>query len=145
MACVESLEKLSLLDVSEPSVIKPFIQQSPLKETVTAAKIDGVHTDIVITEFVNRIFIVLTQRQSFSSLLLVSKDGPKTFEGKAEDIYTVKSIFGVDSEQSGNLVARFLSEHTCMNKPALFALGLKDHSPRTVRALRDIINQHKSW
>ena len=52
MACVETLEKLSLLEVSEPSVIKPLIAQSPLKEKIFAAKIDGVHTDFAILEFV---------------------------------------------------------------------------------------------
>lgn len=56
-----------------------------------------------------------------------------------------RSLFGADRDQSDNLVARFICEHTCMNKPALFALGLQDYSPRTVRALRDIINHHKSW
>lgn len=145
MACVESLEKLSLLDVSEHSAIKPFLQQTPLKEKIFAAKLDGVHTDFVIIEFLNRIFVLITQRQTFSNIFLVSKDSPKTFEERSDDIYTVRSIFGADSDQSGDLVARFLCEHTCMSKPALFALSLKDHSPRTVRAIRDIINTHKTW
>lgn len=145
MACAESLEKLSLLEVSEPSLVQPLLQLSPLKEKSLAAKIDNIHTDFVIIEFINRVFIVITQRQTFSNLLSVTKDTPKTFEETSDEIYTVKSIFGVDSDQNSQLVARFLCEHTSINKPVLFALGLKDHSPRTVRALRDVINKHKTW
>ena len=145
MACEDSLQKLSLLEVSEPSVIKPLLQQCPVKETVLAAKVDGVHTDFAIIEFFDRILVILTQRQTFANLIAVTKDTPKTFEENTEDIYSVKSIFGVDCDNKEHLVARFLYEHTLMSKPALFALGLKDHSPRTVKALRDIINRHKSW
>lgn len=54
MACAEaeSLQKLSLLDVSEPSLVQPLLQQSPLRESSLAAKIDNIHTDFVIIEFV---------------------------------------------------------------------------------------------
>lgn len=51
MACLESLEKLSLLDVSEPDSVNSLLPLSPIKEKIFAAKIDGVHTDFVITEF----------------------------------------------------------------------------------------------
>lgn len=145
MACVDSLEKLSLVDVTDQSMIRPLLQETPLKEKILAAKIDGVHTDFVIAEFLDRIFVVITQRQTFSNIFAVSKDTPKAFEENLDFIYTVRSILGADTEQSGELAARFLYEHTYMNKPAVFALGLKDQSPRAVRAFRDIINKHKSW
>lgn len=38
----------------------------------------------------NRIFIVITQRPTFSTVLTVSKDTPKTLEENSDDIYTVR-------------------------------------------------------
>ena len=44
-----------------------------------------------------------------------------------------------------HVVARNIAEKMDTGKPIVFAVALKDTSPRTVRALASLVVQHKVW
>jgi len=41
---------------------------------ITAVKVDGIHTDIVITPYTNRVFIVITQTGTMGTLVNSSSE-----------------------------------------------------------------------
>jgi len=60
MACVDRMEQLSLVDTDQPSsapVQGDCLGPLPFKQAIVAAKLDGIHTDIVISEFRYRLLL----------------------------------------------------------------------------------------
>ena len=55
-----------------------------------------------------------------------------------------RTILGQE-ETAFHVAARYLTEQTQMNKPALYSIALKDCSLRTLKAIKDIIMQNKIW
>jgi len=52
-----------------------------------------------------------------------------------------RTILGQE-ETAFHVAARYLTEQTQMNKPALYSIALKDCSLRTLKAIKDIIMQN---
>lgn len=117
--------------------------KSPVKSNVIGVKIDGIHTDIVLQDYSDRLFIVLTQFMKLGSLISVCKEAAKVDDGCSE-VYQVRTILGQE-ETAYHLAARYLTEQTQMNKPALYSICMKDCSLRTLKAVKEIILQNKTW
>jgi hypothetical protein len=55
-----------------------------------------------------------------------------------------RTILGQE-EPAYNLAARYVTEQTQMTKPVLYSICLKDCSLRTLKAIKEVILQHKMW
>jgi len=114
-----------------------------IKSKVISARIDGTETDIVLNDYRDRLFIILTQYKKLGSLVAVCRETVNTYSVCSE-VYQVRTILGQE-ETAFHVAARYLTEQTQMNKPALYSIALKDCSLRTLKAIKDIIMQNKMW
>ncbi|CAH0396198.1 unnamed protein product [Bemisia tabaci] len=106
-------------------------------------KLDGVPTDIVIGNFTNNIFIVLTQVKKFGSIISVKPEAFKTAEGQ-QQVYDVRNLLGLEKESS-LVAARFLAEQLEVPKPIIFSISLKDDSPRVLKSIKKVLLDNKCW
>lgn len=116
---------------------------SVVKSKVISVKIDGTETDIILNDYRDRLFIILTQYKKLGSLIAVCRETANTYSICSE-VYQVRTILGLE-ETAFHVAARYLTEQTQMNKPALYSIALKDCSFRTLKAIKDIIMQNKIW
>uniref|UniRef100_A0A1B6L0I1 Uncharacterized protein n=1 Tax=Graphocephala atropunctata TaxID=36148 RepID=A0A1B6L0I1_9HEMI len=105
--------------------------------------IDGINTDIAVSEFVNSYFIVLTQFEKLGAIVSVKKDSFQAVEGE-QTVYSIKTEFG-DEEGPGQIVARYLVEQLNISKPVVFSVALRDSSLRTLRALTQALRTLNNW
>lgn len=88
-----------------------------------SALVDGVPTEFVLTTFVDRIFILVTQSGKMGTLISASRDAP------ASSSYTIATLLGRRDDPVSTLLARQLieaisSSSTAAGKPLLLGLGL---------------------
>lgn len=114
-----------------------------VKSKITAVLIDGVHTDVVLIDYINRLFVALTQYKKLGSFITVYKEASRTINGVA-DVYHVRTIQGCENDD-WELLCRHLAEHTHMPKPVLFSVALKNADMKTVKLLREVILKNKIW
>lgn len=124
-------------------IFKKLDETNPLKYIIVAAKINGVHTDVVINDYSNRYFIILSQYKKLGSFISVYKESQKTCFGR-DEIYQVRTIQGRE-DPDWELASRFLTEQINIDKPVLYAICLKDTSLMTLKALKEIILKNKLW
>ena len=106
------------------------LQQQPAQGGTSrhvAVEIDHIRTDIIITEYANRIFILITQRSKMGSLVSASKDGGQG----SSATYTVEVLMGSRQDPIPEIYARqiiaVVSQVT--EKPLLLSLALKHKEP----------------
>ena len=114
-----------------------------IKSKVISVKIDGTETDKVLNDYRDRRFIILIQYKKLGFLIAVCKATANT-DSICSEVYQVRTILGQE-ETNFHVAARYLTEQTQMNKPALHSIALKDCSLRTLRTIKDIIMQNKLW
>lgn len=107
------------------------------------ALIDGIQTDIVLSEFENTFFIILTQYQKIGSLLSVQREFFQNVEGNQE-VYHIKTLLGEEDEYI-HTVARYLTEQLNITKPAIFNVSLKKRDVQTLKAIETILKSNKTW
>ena len=76
-------------------------------------------------------------------MLSATKGTARNLNGSGE-VYEVKTLSGLDSEEN-HLAARYLSQQIDVNKPVLFGICMKDHQPKTLKALAKILDENKIW
>lgn len=113
------------------------------KVKTLAVTLDGEVTDIVICNYSDRLFIVISQFQKIGTLISVTKGAPKNLNGSGE-VYEVKTLSGLDSQEY-HLAARFLAQQIDVNKPVLFGICMKDHRPKILKALVKVLLENKIW
>lgn len=119
------------------------MSQDVVKSTQGAALIDGIHTDVVCTNFSDRLFIVITQYQKFGTLVSVTKD-TVVKDGMREPTYSTNVLLGRDEPES-HVIARNLASKIPVTKPILFALALKQTSPNVLHGLQELMVTHSCW
>jgi len=105
--------------------------------------IDGVKTDIAVSEFVDSYFIVLTQFEKLGAIVTIKKDSIQGFE-EDRAVFTIKTVLG-DEEGPAHIVARFLTEQLNLRKPAVFSVSLRDSSVNTLRAIAQVLRDLHNW
>lgn len=114
-----------------------------MKINTIGCKINGVHTDIVISNFQDNLFIVITQYKKIGNIIRVKKDSYPALQNQ-EEVYKSSYLFG--KEDIPTLAAtRLLSEKIEVPKNTIFALTLKEINPSILNALVEVLNKHKSW
>ncbi|GBM35671.1 hypothetical protein AVEN_97873-1 [Araneus ventricosus] len=94
----------------------------------------GLPTEIVITEFENKFFILITDSGKIGSLVQVLQ---KTSE--SENICSSRVLFGKDTPEI-QAVACALAETCKFPKPVVFGLSLKDYSASSVKDLKTLLS-----
>ncbi|CAL1282430.1 unnamed protein product [Larinioides sclopetarius] len=91
-------------------------------------------TEIVITEFRNKFFILVTDSGKIGSLVQVLQE-----TCGSENIYSSRVFFGKDTPEI-QAVACALAETCQFPKPVVFALSLKDYSASSVKDLKTLLS-----
>lgn len=122
------------MDVSD--VLSTAIKESIEKNTIfksIGAIINNNHTDIVFVEFVNKIFLIVTQYKRIGSLISIQKTS-NTSTSDHQYTYDINTLFG--SNENEYLAARYITEVFPTEKQILFFSALKDHSRETLQGIR---------
>lgn len=100
--------------------------------------INEIHTDIVVKNYRNRIFLVITQFKKFGSIITVTRE-----EAAKTDVYTIKTILGKDDDET-HVAARYIAEQTGIQKPLLVSICLKDYGVDTLKCIVAAIKKLQS-
>eukprot|EP00386_Alphamonas_edax_P009478 GDKI01031164.1.p1 GENE.GDKI01031164.1~~GDKI01031164.1.p1 ORF type:complete len:135 (-),score=34.70 GDKI01031164.1:31-408(-) len=103
-------------------------------------EVDGISTDLVVTQFANKWFVVLTQYKKIGSLI------ESCIDDKETGIYSVRVLFGDRKKENLSFCVRALTEAASKQAPDseksfLFGLALKDDSPEHILKIVQEINQ----
>ncbi|XP_023232174.1 proteasome assembly chaperone 3-like [Centruroides sculpturatus] len=108
----------------------------PYKTKAGQEIINGHHTDIIVTEYLDQLFIIITQYDKMGTIIQVKQDSS---DESKNIIYSTQVLFGQD-ELEINAVARNLMEKLNVSKSVIFSLALKDCSSSTIHQLGDMLN-----
>merc|ERR1711990_873857 len=97
----------------------------------SACVVDGIHTDIVITPFANRTFVVITQTGTMGNTM-VEASCDSSVDGRAGS-YTVRTCCGRFDDPVPEVYARQLAER--LGQPILLSIAMKDSSPAAFRTI----------
>jgi len=135
-------------------------RQHPLqgkgKQVHVVCKLDGVHTELIMTHFSDRVVVLITQLDKIAQLLTASADNMADVSASSDGAaaaYTVNTLLGKRDDAMAALLARqLIADIVKAPKPAplLLALGLKpisdeDKAFAVMRTLMVVIRQHKVW
>jgi len=112
--------------------------------TQTAAVIDGVHTDFVLSSYGNMIMIVVTQLGKMGTILQARQES--ALDG--EVTYTVDTLLGKRDEPLLHACARRVAQlagERGQRRPVVLTLGLKSHTAQTMKAIVEHIDSNKIW
>lgn len=134
---------MELLDVMKNLTIKhPQSESEQQFFKSIAADIDDVPTEIVLAEYTDKIFLIISQYHKIGSMLIIQKDQVHSHLG-TDDIYTTKVIFGATGEEQ-QVAARYLAEELKITRPLYIFINLKSYDIETIKACKDIILDLKS-
>jgi len=112
--------------------------------SLTATKVGGVHTDLVVTDYSDRLFIVVSQLGKLGTICEArrekaqSQQGGIGDEGAGRPVYTVSTLLGKESEEV-ELVARLLAEKLALRKPIVLCVAVKGITFPLAKQLADIV------
>ena len=109
-----------------------------------AALISGVHTDLLICRYSDKVFISLTQLCKLGTILLVERETVKTGDARTEDgrqVFSSEVLLGQDSEEL-QLLARVLAEKLRLTCPLVLTVGVRHLSVPLVTELVKFVTHH---
>jgi hypothetical protein len=126
----------------------------PALQRHVALLVDGVHTEVLVTMYVDRVLCVVTQRDKMGTLVTASKDVDEASVGTT---FSTQTLLGRD-EGIANMLARLLVARLAaagvVRRPLLLSLALRDNDVEAdsergamlVRTLLAVIVEHcKLW
>ena len=129
-------------------VAHPF-EGGRYKQACFGCKLGGVHTDVVLTPFKDRVFVLITQRQKIGLLLEATKESDVTEMG--EPVYHIATKLGNAGEGGATelLARRLIDSIAKANKSLLLGVAWlsaeKEPSLPELKALLALIEQKKVW
>ena len=118
--------------------------QSGVKNCQGAAIIGGVHTNVVVSEFENKLFIVVSQLERLGTLVELTRERENFDDGCAPPTFNTKVLLGKDDPLT-HVMARNIVSKIPVSKPILIAMALKDTKPETIRSLEELVHMHRTW
>lgn len=112
--------------------------------TLNTTKVGGVNTDLVITDYSDRLFIVVSQLGKLGTICEArrekaqSQQGGIGDEGAGRPVYTVSTLLGKESEEV-ELVARLLAEKLALGKPIVVCVAVKGITFALAKQLADLV------
>ena len=117
---------------------------SPPNTILHAAIVSGVHTDLLISRYQDKLFISITQLCKLGTILLVEKETVKTGDSRTEDgrlVFSSSVLLGQDSEEL-QLLARVLAEKLNLSSPLVLTVGVKQLSLPLISDLVKFVSLH---
>lgn len=113
--------------------------------SLTTSKVGGVTTDLVVTDYSDRLFIVVSQLGKLGTICEVRREkaqsqpgGASGDEGAGRPVYTVSTLLGKESEEV-ELVARLLAEKLALGKPIVVCVAVKGITFDLAKQLADLV------
>jgi len=112
--------------------------------TLNTTKVGGVNTDLVITDYSDRLFVVVSQLGKLGTICEArrekaqSQQGGVGDEGAGRPVYTVSTLLGKESEEV-ELVARLLAEKLALGKPIVVCVAVKGITFALAKQLADLV------
>ncbi|XP_042453213.1 proteasome assembly chaperone 3-like isoform X1 [Zingiber officinale] len=116
----------------------------PVTHKSVSLDIKGNKTDIVICKYDDKFLVIVTQIGCMGTILHARKEGSVS----TEPTFSVSVIFGKRDEPWLLACGRQLIEHiSCSgsSRPLVLSLGLKDHSPETLKELTVAVIENCLW
>jgi len=121
-----------------------YDKKFPVKNKQIAAKIHGIHTEVIMSIYADHYFIVITQNNKLGSLLAASSE---------ESSFSIRTLLGKPDEPLQTIYARqlieLISSTSTIPNPLLLAISLQPTTPQleksTFKVLLHIIDQNKIW
>lgn len=135
-----------LLEENQPDRGLTQAVSSPPNTRLHAALVEGVHTDLVVTRYTDRLFLAVTQVGKLGTICEARRDRVEEGTGlggtrQGRVIYSVALLLGQDKEEV-SLLARILAEKLELNQPLVLCVGIKVLTPQLVKHLVDFILPH---
>ncbi|KAK3234018.1 hypothetical protein CYMTET_55712 [Cymbomonas tetramitiformis] len=116
----------------------------PVITKQAAGNVEGIPTDLIMYGYDNQIMIVVTQIRKFGTILHARQD--VAYDGTTT--YSVNTLMGKRDEPLLESCTRRLVEvmgtQGC-KRPLILTLGLKSHTPTTLKGVMDLIVENKIW
>ncbi|CAF0938823.1 unnamed protein product [Adineta steineri] len=110
---------------------------SKFPQTTTAQTTLNNHvTDLVISNFDNKLFISITQFGKVGSLVLVRRD--VNLNEDSSPVYSIKSLLGKDQAEY-HILARHLYERLQLKKQLLFGFALHSFEKKDLESIEEFI------
>ncbi|KAI4484513.1 hypothetical protein M0804_007079 [Polistes exclamans] len=109
---------------------------------VYAINTGGYHTDIAVTVYSNRIFLIVSHFKKLGSLITVNRES--ALNQFSNNIFSTKVIFGKD-EVDVHAAARYMAEQINIDRPMLLSMCLKDYNTEILKTIINSINELKLW
>lgn len=116
----------------------------PVATKTYSLPIAGIDTQFSLSAYSDRILIIATQTGTFGSIIEATQDS--SYQGQAT--FSTNILMGKRDEPLLLLCARQVVELAAAagcSKPMVLCLGLKDHSPGTIKAIIAAISENKLW
>eukprot|EP00467_Chlorarachnion_reptans_P026323 CAMPEP_0114526792 /NCGR_PEP_ID=MMETSP0109-20121206/23235_1 /TAXON_ID=29199 /ORGANISM="Chlorarachnion reptans, Strain CCCM449" /LENGTH=140 /DNA_ID=CAMNT_0001708641 /DNA_START=62 /DNA_END=484 /DNA_ORIENTATION=+ len=120
----------------------------PLQNAVhkVLVEVEGKATDVILTRYTNRIFILATQNGKCGTLINAQRDSKAMGRTESEPTYSIKILLGKREDVFGELLARALIEKIGRTgKSLLLGLNIKDLDQKKTKELLGKILEHKVW
>ncbi|XP_057446694.1 uncharacterized protein LOC130738624 [Lotus japonicus] len=116
----------------------------PVSQLNFSLEIKGNKTEIFLSNYEDHFLVVATQIGSMGTILHARKE-----EGMSiNPTFSVSVLFGKRDEPMLVACARQLIEHMTLSgfsKPLVLSLGLKDHSPETLKGIIAAVIDKRQW
>ncbi|CAF1073937.1 unnamed protein product [Rotaria sordida] len=110
---------------------------SRFPQTITAqTTLNNYVTDLVISNFSNKLFISVTQFGKIGSLVLVRRD--VNLNEDSSPVYSIKSLLGKDQAEY-HILARHLYERLQLKKQLLFGFALHSFAKKDLESIEEFI------
>lgn len=114
--------------------------------SLTTSKVGGVTTDLVVTDYSDRLFIVVSQLGKLGTICEARREKAQSQqggvasgdEGAGRPVYTVSTLLGKESEEV-ELVARLLAEKLALGKPIVVCVAVKGITFDLAKQLADLV------
>ncbi|KAG9454141.1 hypothetical protein H6P81_007045 [Aristolochia fimbriata] len=130
-----------------PSPLLLWIMEETCSFTVptkmVSADIKGIKTNVIVSSYDDHFLIIATQIGSMGTILYARKEETVS----ADPVCDVSIIFGKRDEPMLISCARELIEliSRTSSKPLVISLGIKDHSPETLKAIVARVRDIRLW
>eukprot|EP00123_Amoebidium_parasiticum_P001688 comp12843_c0_seq1/m.8008 comp12843_c0_seq1/g.8008 ORF comp12843_c0_seq1/g.8008 comp12843_c0_seq1/m.8008 type:complete len:126 (-) comp12843_c0_seq1:291-668(-) len=117
----------------------------PVRTKQAAYVIGGIHTELLLCAYSDRLLVLVTQLLKVGTLLAASAQAG--LDGRAPT-YSVSTLLGRRDDPVYPVYARTLMAAIAQGgeqRPLLLGLGLKDESSATLRTIVDLVLENKVW
>ncbi|CAM6118489.1 unnamed protein product [Calypogeia fissa] len=128
-----------------PSSFQPLNMAFPVASKRVSTEIQGVKTELVLCGYDDSILVVVTQIGKMGTLLSARRKEEAYGGGPT---YNVHILMGKRDEPFLAACARQLIENMSENgstRSLVLSLGLKDHSPTTLKSVIQFVIANKIW